>query len=395
MGEINIKKIHNVHKEYRKMNFVNPYWFNTPPNTFIGGVSATINTPAIVAAKLGISVGRIKSFKIVGSNIEFAITGGTYTIPTNAFNGITSLTYYNDVDGLVTTVNPGTFVGCTSATYYTFPNLTTINSGTSIGTGAFQNNTLLSTLTAPKLATIIGNYTFSCLGPTATNITALNFPLLTGSLGISTFGNQGKLITFTHGNITSIGAGCFAACAKLKAFNCSYLTFIPDTAFKECKELDSIVNMDLVIAIGTDSFRECYMLPDFSATAVTTLGIRSFYFTKAVRNYYFPALTTINCGTGAGTGTFQNSWGVLTFSAPNLITINGNYCFNGWDKVTSINMPSLTKLGTTVGNDSHFTNIKTGCAITVKTVLQTANAGAPDGDLVYAVGTRSAIVTYV
>lgn len=377
------------------MNLVNPYMFAVPANTFIGGVSATINTPALVATRLGVSVARIKSFKIVGANIEFAVTGGTYSIPANAFSGITSLTYYNDADGLVTSTNAGSFVGATGATYYIFPNLTSINSGTGTGQGSFQNNSSLSTLTAPKLTTITGSNTFNTLGSSATNVTSFNFPLLNGSLGIGTFSGQGKMTTFTHGIITSIGVGCFASNLKLKGFDCSYLTSIPDAAFDGCAELDSIVNMDLVITIGQDSFRNCGMLPDFSATSLTTLGIRSFYFTKAVRNYYFPSLTTINCGSSVGTGTFQNSWDVLTFSAPNLTTINGSYCFSGWDKATSISMPSLTKLGTTTGNDSHFTNIKLGCAITVKTPLATANAGAPDGDLVYASGTRGAIINYV
>ena len=140
------------------------------PNTFIGGVSATLNTPALVATKLGISISRIKAFSISGSNIEFAVIGGAYSIPANAFNGATTLTYYNDSDGLVTSVNGASFVGATGATYYIFPNLTTINSGTGVGTGAFQNNTSLSSFVAPKLATITGNYTFSTAGTTATNI---------------------------------------------------------------------------------------------------------------------------------------------------------------------------------------------------------------------------------
>jgi hypothetical protein len=364
-------------------------------NTFIGGVSATINTPSLIATKLGVSVARIKAFKIVGANIEFAVIGGTYSVPANAFNGTTDLTYYNDADGLVTSVNQGSFVGATGSTYYIFPNLTTINSGTSVGTGAFQNNTSLSSFVAPKLATITGNYTFNTTGTTATNITSLNFPLLTGSLGVSTFNNQGKLITLTIGVITSIGVGCFSSCLKLKAFNCSYLTDVPNTAFDGCAELDNITNLNSALAVGQDSFRNCWMLPDFSANSLVTLGLRSFFATRAVRNYNFPSLTTINCGTGIGQGTFQNAWDILTFNAPNLTTINGNNCFNGWDKVTSISMPSLTQLGSTVGNDGHFGNLKTGCSITVKSSLQTINTGAPDGDLVYAVGTRSAVVTYV
>ena len=364
------------------------------PNTFIGGIGATINTPALLASRLGISENRIKLFKVTGVDVECAIVGGTYSIPANAFKENTTLTYYNDSDGLVTSVNGGAFVGATNATYYIFPNLTTINSATSVGTGAFQNNTSLSSFVAPKLASITGNSTFSTLGTNATNITSLNFPLLTGSLGADTFFFQEKLITLTIGTVTSIGVGCFTRCSKLKAFDCSYLTDVPNTAFDGCAELDSINNLNSALSVGQDSFRNCWKLPDFSANSLVTLGVRSFFATRAVRNYSFPALKTINCGTSIGTGTFQNSWDILTFSAPLLETINGSFCFNGWDKCTSINIPMLTTLGSSVGDNGHFGNLKTGCSITVKSSLQTVNAGAPDGDLQFAVSSRGAIITY-
>lgn len=365
------------------------------PNTFIGGVSAAINTPTLIANKLGISVSRIKAFSVIGSDIQFAVIGGNYNIPTSAFKNNTTITYFNDSDGLVIEINPAAFVGAISSAYYIFPNLNKIISSTGIGTGVFQNNSSLSSFTAPKLTTIVGDYTFSTLGTTATNLVSLNFPMLTGSLGANTFAGQGKLVNLTIGAINSIGLGCFSGNLKLKSFNCSHLTDVPDNAFNGCKELDSIVNMNLVLAIGQDSFRECYSLPNFSAISLVTLGVRSFYFTKSITAYYFPALKTINCGTSIGTGTFQNSWDVLTFNAPVLETINGNYCFNGWDKATNFYMPMLTTLGTSVGDNGHFGNIKTGATITVKSSLQTANAGAPDGDLVYASGNRGAIIVYV
>jgi len=49
-------------------------------NTYIGGVSATINTPALLASTLGISASRIKLFSTIGSDIQCAIIGGSYSI---------------------------------------------------------------------------------------------------------------------------------------------------------------------------------------------------------------------------------------------------------------------------------------------------------------------------
>jgi hypothetical protein len=71
------------------------------PNTFIGGVSASINTPELLAVKIGISPSRIKLFTVIGNDIQFAIVGGSYTPIGNLFNQENGLTYYIDVDGLI------------------------------------------------------------------------------------------------------------------------------------------------------------------------------------------------------------------------------------------------------------------------------------------------------
>jgi surface protein len=45
MGEIAINPLHNVHKQYRKMNLVNPYWFTAPAADFVSTWN-TANTSA-------------------------------------------------------------------------------------------------------------------------------------------------------------------------------------------------------------------------------------------------------------------------------------------------------------------------------------------------------------
>lgn len=134
MGEITINPIHNVHKKYRTMNFVNPYIFVLPvdlsTNTEIGGVAATINTPALLAAKLGIDASRITNFSIVGSDIKCKITGG-YAIPVRAFQfNNTPCTYYKDTDNLVTSIDYGAFYAMDVVDRllrtYTFKNATTV-----------------------------------------------------------------------------------------------------------------------------------------------------------------------------------------------------------------------------------------------------------------------------
>lgn len=156
MGEIAINPIHNVHKKYRTMNLVNSYIFAPPvdlsTNTEIGGVSATISTPALLASKLGISVGAISNFTIVGSDIKCRITG-SYAIPATAFSYIgTPCTYYTDTDKLVNYVSAAAFYLTGVAGECNFENATTVEND-ALRTTNFTKFLL-------KNATSIGNNCF-------------------------------------------------------------------------------------------------------------------------------------------------------------------------------------------------------------------------------------------
>ena len=73
-------------------------------NTYIGGIGGTINTPALLAAKLGISKNRIKLFKVTGVDVECAVIGGSYNIPVSCWGNNLQITYYRDEAGLVSVV---------------------------------------------------------------------------------------------------------------------------------------------------------------------------------------------------------------------------------------------------------------------------------------------------
>ncbi len=106
MAEYPISPKHNVFKKYRIVNYINSYVFAPPidltTNTEIGGVAGSLSNPALLASKLAIDVSRITNFSIVGSDIKCKITG-SYVIADSTFstNGIT---YFNDVNGLVTSI---------------------------------------------------------------------------------------------------------------------------------------------------------------------------------------------------------------------------------------------------------------------------------------------------
>lgn len=175
MGEITINPIHNVHKKYRKMNLVNPYRF-TPPvdlstNTEIGGIAANFPTAPSLASTLGIDVSRITNFTIIGSDIKCRISGA-YPLPENCFLNYTNITYFNDIEGLVSHVNQG----------------------------SFWNASKMTSLTLNGLISTLGEIDRS------SNIVFYDFPNCI-SLATGTFGNKGnKSITVKIPKCTALGA---------------------------------------------------------------------------------------------------------------------------------------------------------------------------------------------
>jgi len=109
---------------FARQNF-NYKTVSTGTNTEIGGVASTISTPALLATKLGIDVSRITNFSIVGSDIKCRITG-SYGIPSDAFLSNTSIIYYFDYEGLVTSMGYEVFKSSTITKSY-FPNVTSTN----------------------------------------------------------------------------------------------------------------------------------------------------------------------------------------------------------------------------------------------------------------------------
>lgn len=94
------------------------------PNTFIGGVGATINTPALLASTLGILVSRIKAFKVVGADIEFAVVGGNYNLKRKTFYGNNNITFLNDEQGKISFIDAECFLNAKNIEYINIPGTT-------------------------------------------------------------------------------------------------------------------------------------------------------------------------------------------------------------------------------------------------------------------------------
>jgi hypothetical protein len=175
-------------------------------NTEIGGVSADYSTAALLATALGISSTRISNFTIVGSDIKCRISGGSYAIPSSAFQfNRTPCTYYRDTDYLVTSIGSNAFYATNAFIGYDadFQNCLTV------GTSAFHSNSIGGTeRILLKNATTINNTAFAL----NINTKLIYIPSVT-SLGTTSGNNsvfQGSrvgLVIYAHPSLATNNAG--------------------------------------------------------------------------------------------------------------------------------------------------------------------------------------------
>ncbi len=159
---------------------------------------------------------------------------------------------YNSVKYSVTSIGLGAFEGCSSLTSVTIG-----NSVTSIGNYAFYGCSSLTSVTIPNSVTSIGDYAFrGCSG-----LTSLTIP----------------------NSVTSIGSSAFHGCTGLTSVTIpNSVTSIGYDAFFYCTGLTSVVIPNSVTSIGNYAFAYCESLTSVTIEAETppTLGEEAFYGTN-------------------------------------------------------------------------------------------------------------------
>ncbi|SHH27617.1 leucine-rich repeat domain-containing protein [Flavobacterium defluvii] len=326
-------------------------------NTFIGGVATTLNTPALIASKLGLPIARIKSFTIVQDDIQFAVIGGSYTIAPNAFSNQNSLTYFNDAAGLVKQINSQAFFNCINAVNYNFPNVEVIIGDLTVAAkGTFAFNTSLTTFSAPSLITIKSTYTFH----NCTSLINFHAPLLINFESTSyTFNSCTKLTTLTTGILNSLGQSDFANCVNLAStFDLSNLLLVPNYAFFNCEKIPSFGILKSADTIGIRSFFGCKSITSFSAPRVSYINQSAFHKCSGVTEYNFPEVITIEGdGSNNGFGTFQENIAMTSFIAPKLTTITKSYTFTNNIALRTFYAPQLVNLTATNATFSGCTEL--------------------------------------
>ena len=179
-------------------------------------------------------------------------------------------------------------------------------------------------------------------------------------------GNDGFIIELDDqaGCITSVGGDAFSYQYSLTTVNLPACTIVYGYQ-------DSPQSSD------EGGFGYCTGLTSLSIPNLVTVGDNGFDKNESLTSINFPLLENI------GIAGFSNLDNVSSINFPSVTSV-GNACFSNCFLLTSINLSSCTSLGSTVGDNFVFSGV-TGNTITltVPSALMTADAGNPDGDIVY------------
>jgi hypothetical protein len=220
------------------------------------------------------SIGEM-AFSFCSNLKSVTIQSGVKSIERQAFYACTSLTSVT-IPGSVTSIGESAFnmmgKGCPGLKSITIP-----DGVTSVGRGAFNNCTGLTSIKISKDVTSIGDFAFDACtslttisvnkdNPTYTSVDNVLFNKTQDILVLYPGGKQGAYTI--PNNVTTIGKGAFANCAKLTSVSIpNGVTEIGEMAFVFCTGLTSVIIPNSVNKIGGAAFLDCTKL-----TSVTNLN---------------------------------------------------------------------------------------------------------------------------
>ena len=216
---------------------------------------------------------------------------------------------------------------------------------TSIGNGAFEYCSGLTSVTIPNSVTSIGEFAFSaCSSLTKTNYTGD----IAGWCGIN-FGNYSANPTAYSQNlyindvevkdlvipnsVTSIGNYAFSGCSGLTKITIpNSVTSIGEYAFSGCSGLTSITIPNSVTSIGEYAFKYCSSLTSVTIpNSVMSIGRSAFWGCSGLTSVTIP-----NSVTSIGDYAFRGCSGLTSVTIPNRVTSIGDYAFEACSGLTSV-----------------------------------------------------------
>ena len=319
---------------------------------------------------------------ITSAHLSTTITyqGNTYRITSigdNAFWKCTSLTSIT-IPNSVTSIGDYAFGNCSSLTSISIP-----ESVTKIGKGAFGNCIFLTSITIPNGVTKIKYMTFAF----CKRLTSITIPNSVTSIGEKAFEDCFSLTNVTIPNsVTEIELSAFKGCEVLKSPICNAHTFfylprsfsghytipsgvtsIRSSAFYGCSSLTSITIPSSVAEIGSSAFYGCKRLKSITIpNSVTSIECYTFIGCSSLASITIPeSVTEIELSAFNGCSSLFNNpsyWNNGALYIDNcLISVDeswigdykvkentrliADYAFSGCSGLTSITIPSNTKLG--------------------------------------------------
>ncbi len=192
------------------------------------------------------------------------------------------------------------------------------NSVTYIGYNAFSGCTGLKSITIPDSVTETGSEVFYC----CTSLTSVQLSNKLTTLSRSFFSDCESLERITlPNNLKSIGSYAFSSCKKINDISIpASVTEIYKGAFENCDSLESVTLPNGVISIGEITFGNCDILQSITIPAsVTTIDRAAFYGSDNV---------VIRSEVGTYAERFANGVGI-PFNAP-VVTFDED-TFTDWD----------------------------------------------------------------
>ena len=257
------------------------------------------------------------------SSINFADNSNLVVIGSAAFSA--SSLYEINIPASVTGIGAMAFANCFSLTKVTIADGSTLQI---IGDKAFEKTVSLESIKIPDTVYHIGDYAF-------------NVSSITGEINLSK-------------NLTYLGAGAFASCANITAFevaedNATYkdidgVVYTKDgktlVAYPTGNESTFYTTVDGVENIGSSAFEGACNLENVNiGEGVTEIMSYAFYGCSRVNNYYLP--TTLK---SIGEYSFAKNTALYTIYLPDSLTHVGRYAFAGDRNLYAINLSDNSEI---------------------------------------------------